>query len=448
MRPRADDHAPSRLAVRHRARPAQAVRAAARRVARRLRRRRPARCARRRRRAAEPTPSTRRAGRSRTSQRLEVQRASELIDLPPTTHRNLELTQTLRGDDAPTLLSTARHLRHRHGQPRAAPLADAAAARARVGDAAPRRDRALLGAGIDALREALRERQRRRAHHRPHRAAPGAPARAGRPARDAARAAAAARRAAARRRRCCSTCSREALAPAGRDRARCSGASPTSPPRCCATAASSPPASTPSSTSCARIGRDCDAFLLELEARERARTGIANLRVQFNHVHGFYIEVTQAQAGEVPADYQRRQTLKNAERFITPELKAFEDKALSAQRARAGAREGALRAAARRAAAAPRARSGALARALAALDALAALAERRARCDWCRPQFVARAAASRSSAAATRSSRRACPRPAARLHGQRLPARRAHAACSSSPARTWAARAPSCARSR
>jgi hypothetical protein len=86
------------------------------------------------------------------------------------------------------------------------------------------------------------------------------------------------------------------------------------------------------------ISENCDAFLLELEARERARTGIPNLRVQFNKVHGFYIEVTQGQADKVPSDYQRRQTLKNAERFITPELKAFEDKALSAQE-RALARE-------------------------------------------------------------------------------------------------------------
>ena len=79
------------------------------------------------------------------------------------------------------------------------------------------------------------------------------------------------------------------------------------------------------------ISQNCDAYLLDLEARERTRTGIANLRVQFNKVHGFYIEVTQGQASKVPADYQRRQTLKNAERYITPELKAFEDKALSAQ---------------------------------------------------------------------------------------------------------------------
>ncbi len=71
-------------------------------------------------------------------------------------------------------------------------------------------------------------------------------------------------------------------------------------------------------------------FLLDLEARERARTGIANLRVEYNRVHGFFIEISQGQLDKVPDDYRRRQTLKNAERFITPELKAFEDKALSA----------------------------------------------------------------------------------------------------------------------
>ncbi|HEX5570837.1 MAG TPA: hypothetical protein VFX31_05585, partial [Ktedonobacterales bacterium] len=79
------------------------------------------------------------------------------------------------------------------------------------------------------------------------------------------------------------------------------------------------------------IQDNCDGFLLELETRERARSGIANLRVQYNKVHGFYIEVSQGQLQKVPDDYRRRQTLKNAERFITPELKAFEDKALSAQ---------------------------------------------------------------------------------------------------------------------
>jgi len=78
------------------------------------------------------------------------------------------------------------------------------------------------------------------------------------------------------------------------------------------------------------IQSNCGDFLLALESRERARTGITTLKVEFNRVHGFYIEVTHAQSGNVPDDYRRRQTLKNAERYITPELKAFEDKALSA----------------------------------------------------------------------------------------------------------------------
>jgi DNA mismatch repair protein MutS len=135
------------------------------------------------------------------------------------------------------------------------------------------------------------------------------------------------------------------------------------------------------------IQNNCDGFLLELEARERERTGIANLRVQFNKVHGFYIEVTQGQIDKVPADYTRRQTLKNAERFITPELKTFEDKALSAQE-RALAREKFLfeqlldtlqpfvPALTR------------LAQAVATLDALCALAERAQTLNWCAPEFV------------------------------------------------------------
>ncbi len=71
-------------------------------------------------------------------------------------------------------------------------------------------------------------------------------------------------------------------------------------------------------------------FLLQFEAAEKARTGLANLKVEYNSVHGFYIEISRAQAENAPAEYRRRQTLKNAERFITPELKAFEDKVLSA----------------------------------------------------------------------------------------------------------------------
>ncbi len=79
-------------------------------------------------------------------------------------------------------------------------------------------------------------------------------------------------------------------------------------------------------------------FLLKYEAAEKERTGLTNLKVEFNNVHGFYIEISRAQAEHVPTEYRRRQTLKNVERFITPELKAFEDKVLSANE-RALARE-------------------------------------------------------------------------------------------------------------
>ncbi len=135
------------------------------------------------------------------------------------------------------------------------------------------------------------------------------------------------------------------------------------------------------------INEHSDAYLLELEARERERTGIHNLRVQFNKVHGFYIEVTSSGLARVPADYQRRQTLKNAERFITPELKTFEDKALSAQE-RALAREKFLYEQMLDALQAHLLTLSALARALASLDALAALAERAETLQWCQPQFV------------------------------------------------------------
>ena len=82
-------------------------------------------------------------------------------------------------------------------------------------------------------------------------------------------------------------------------------------------------------------------FLLAFEAQEKERTGIAGLKVEYNSVHGFYIELSRAQAENAPPEYRRRQTLKNAERYITPELKTFEDKVLSANE-RALAREKAL----------------------------------------------------------------------------------------------------------
>jgi DNA mismatch repair protein MutS len=135
------------------------------------------------------------------------------------------------------------------------------------------------------------------------------------------------------------------------------------------------------------IQDNCDGFLLDLEVKERARTGIANLRVQFNKVHGFYIEVTQGQASKVPDDYRRRQTLKNAERFITPELKAFEDKALSAQE-RGLAREKFLYEQLLDELQAFVPPLSKLARAFASLDVLCALAERSLTLTWCRPHFM------------------------------------------------------------
>ena len=86
------------------------------------------------------------------------------------------------------------------------------------------------------------------------------------------------------------------------------------------------------------IAENADQFLLDLEAREKERTGISTLKLGYNRVHGYYIEISKGQADKAPLDYVRRQTLKGAERYITPELKGFEDKVLSA-RERALSRE-------------------------------------------------------------------------------------------------------------
>jgi DNA mismatch repair protein MutS len=82
---------------------------------------------------------------------------------------------------------------------------------------------------------------------------------------------------------------------------------------------------------CRALQNNCGEFLLQLETREKERTGIPTLKVEYNRVHGFYIEITHAHTDKIPEDYRRRQTLKSAERYITPELKAFEDKALAAK---------------------------------------------------------------------------------------------------------------------
>ncbi len=135
------------------------------------------------------------------------------------------------------------------------------------------------------------------------------------------------------------------------------------------------------------IQNDGGEFLLQLEAREKARTGIATLKVEYNRVHGFYIEVTHAHSEKIPDDYRRRQTLKNAERYITPELKTFEDKALSAQE-RALAREKFLYDALLDALVSFIGHLQRTARGVAELDVLAAFAERALALDYIMPVFT------------------------------------------------------------
>ncbi|QEW07687.1 DNA mismatch repair protein MutS [Nitrincola iocasae] len=128
-------------------------------------------------------------------------------------------------------------------------------------------------------------------------------------------------------------------------------------------------------------------YLLQLEKRERERTDIATLKVGYNRVHGYYIELSRSQSGTVPADYIRRQTLKNAERFITPELKEFEDKALSAK-GRALAREKQLYEALLEVLAEQLGPLQLSASALAELDLLCCLAERAESLNYCRPELT------------------------------------------------------------
>lgn len=130
-------------------------------------------------------------------------------------------------------------------------------------------------------------------------------------------------------------------------------------------------------------------YLVKLEARERERTGLPGLKVGYNRVHGYYIEIPRAQAREAPVDYVRRQTLKNAERFIIPELKEFEDKALSAK-SRALAREKLLYDGLLDTLNAELDALQASARALASLDVLCAFAERARALEFSRPQLAER----------------------------------------------------------
>jgi DNA mismatch repair protein MutS len=134
------------------------------------------------------------------------------------------------------------------------------------------------------------------------------------------------------------------------------------------------------------ISENADRYLTDLETRERARTGLPSLKVGYNRVHGYYIELSRGQAVKAPDDYQRRQTLKGAERYVTPELKDFEGKVLSA-RDRALAREKELYGELLATLSNSLVELREMAAAIAELDVLANLAERSHTLNYCRPEL-------------------------------------------------------------
>jgi DNA mismatch repair protein MutS len=319
---------------------------------------------------------------------LRIESESDFVALDAVTRRNLELTEPLRGDDGPTLFKVldkcatgmgSRRLRHwlHH------PLRDAGAASARHAVI-----ESLLDAGLaPRIAEGLRhvpdlDRTAARVALKSARPRELAALRDALPRLEALRRALAAIDAPL----ACSLVDAMALPPDLHETlARTLLAEPAHSPRDGDVIAAG---FDPELDELRALRDNAGQFLVDLEARERERTGIANLRVEYNRVHGFYIEVTHGQADKVPDDYRRRQTLKNAERYITPELKAFEDKALSAQeRARARERELFDALLARLGAHVP-----ALLRAadaVASFDALAALATHAAAARWVRPELTA-----------------------------------------------------------
>lgn len=316
---------------------------------------------------------------------VRVQRSGELIELPQTTRRNLELVQTLRGEDAPTLFSLLDTC-----------MTGMGSRLLKNWLLEPQRDRAPAQQRLDAI-TALRSgpwqrlREQLKGCSDVERITARIALRQVRP-----------RELVALQQTLQKT---ELLAPvlSGQTALLAQISEQLQPPAGCAEllarAILSEPAALIRDGGVINTGFDaeldelraiqtnCDGFLLDLETRERARTGITNLRVQFNKVHGFYIEVTSSNLDRVPEDYRRRQTLKNAERFITPELKAFEDKALSAQE-RALAREKWLYEQLLDALQPFVPALTRTAKALAALDVLCTLTERSLTLDWNAPQFA------------------------------------------------------------
>jgi DNA mismatch repair protein MutS len=136
------------------------------------------------------------------------------------------------------------------------------------------------------------------------------------------------------------------------------------------------------------ISRSGKQRIAEMEDAERARTGITNLKIRYNRVFGYYIEISKSNLGSVPADYHRKQTIAGGERYITPALKAYEEKVLGADE-RITEREVEIFDALRRAVAAEAPRIQDTARGIAALDVLSALAETAAVCNYTKPQMHA-----------------------------------------------------------
>lgn len=137
------------------------------------------------------------------------------------------------------------------------------------------------------------------------------------------------------------------------------------------------------------LSSNANQFLTDMETRERERTGLSSLKIGYNRVHGYYIEISKLQSEKAPVEYTRRQTLKGAERYITPELKSFEDKVLSAKE-RALQREKYLYEALLDTLNESLDQLRSAASALARLDVLAALAERATALNFCRPQLTTR----------------------------------------------------------
>ena len=347
---------PAAVAFRSRHRQAAALRAA--RHARSLGLRRGGRAGRRRRRrllaAIREGHAARR--RCRICARCTRERREQAVILDAQTRRNLEIETTLGRRAEYTLAGAHGPLRDGDGQPAAAPLAEPADPRPRGAEAPPasRRRSAARGPRRSAARRAEGDR-RSRAHPHAHRPALGAAARPREPARQpraSARAAPLGRAARGRAPASARGALRRARGGAGalaararRDAARAAARRRRHRAR----------ATTPISTSCGASART-PISISRISKRASARAPASRIsKVGYNRVHGFYIELTRGQAASAPADYIRRQTLKGAERYITPELKELRGQGALGARALAVAREAALRRAARPARARPRA---------------------------------------------------------------------------------------------